>query len=96
MQDLGAHARRERIFVFTACEHCRSLHDSNPYIAHINGTEHRVDYEPRVANRMFGGNLELARPYMVSGELLIELLQRYHHYFGDEVKVEFQPAQERC
>ena len=39
---------------------------------------------------MFGGNSNWRGPiWMPINFLLIEALQRYHHYYGDELKVEF-------
>ena len=67
------------------------FHGNNPYIAHINGIEHRVDYEPGESRTgMFGGNSNWRGPiWFPVNFLLIESLQRYHHYFGDDIKVEF-------
>ena len=66
-------------------------HKDHPYVLHINGDEHRVDYEPAESKTyMFGGNSNWRGPiWFPVNFLLIESLQKYHHYFGDELKVEF-------
>jgi hypothetical protein len=67
------------------------FHRDNPYTLHVNGTEHRVDYEPgESSSGLFGGNSNWRGPiWFPVNFLLIEALQRFHHYFGDDFKVEF-------
>ena len=53
--------------------------------------EHRVDYEPGESSTgLFGGNSNWRGPiWFPVNYLLIESLQKFHHYFGDDFKVEF-------
>ena len=66
------------------------VHKEHPYRLSVNGFEHRVDYEPgESASSAFGGNSNWRGPIWYPGNyLIIESLQKYHHYFGDSVKVE--------
>ena len=65
-------------------------HKSNPYVLHVNGTEHRVDYEPAESSTgLFGGNSNWRGPiWFPVNFLLVESLQKFHHYLGDDFKVE--------
>jgi hypothetical protein len=67
------------------------FHRENPYVLHINGTEHRVDYEPGEAlTGLFGGNSNWRGPiWFPVNFLLVESLQKFHHYLGNDFKVEF-------
>ena len=67
------------------------FHRDNPYILHVNGTEHRVDYQPAESSTsLFGGNSNWRGPiWFPLNFLLVESLQKFHHYFGDSFKVEF-------
>ena len=58
---------------------------------HVNGMEHRVDYEPGESSTgLFGGNSNWRGPiWFPVNFLLIESLQKFHHYLGDDFKVEF-------
>ena len=66
------------------------FHKANPYILNVNGAEHRVDYEPAESSTgLFGGNSNWRGPvWMPVNYLIIESLQKFHHYYGDELKVE--------
>jgi hypothetical protein len=66
-------------------------HQTNPYILHVNGNEHRVDYEPGESKTgLFGGNSNWRGPiWFPVNFLLIESLQKFHHYLGNEFTVEF-------
>jgi len=66
-------------------------HLENPYSLRVNGTEHRVDYEPAEStNGHFGGNSNWRGPiWFPMNYLIIESLQKFHHYLGDDFKVEF-------
>jgi hypothetical protein len=63
----------------------------HPYSLSINGIERHVEYEPgEDASGLFGGNSNWRGPvWFPVNYLLIEALQRFHHYFGDDFKVEF-------
>jgi hypothetical protein len=66
-------------------------HKDHPYVLNVNGMEHRVDYEPgESSSGLFGGNSNWRGPiWMPVNYLLVESLQKFHHYFGDDYKVEF-------
>ena len=66
-------------------------HRDAPYVVEVNGREHRVDYQPAESNSwMFGGNSNWRGPiWFPVNFLLIESLQKFHHYLGDEMQVEF-------
>ena len=65
-------------------------HKNNPYVLQVNGTEHRVDYEPAESSTgLFGGNSNWRGPiWFPLNYLLIESLQKFHHYLGEDFKVE--------
>ncbi len=65
-------------------------HREHPYVLSVNGTEHRVDYEPAESSTgLFGGNSNWRGPvWFPVNYLLIESLQKFHHYLGDDFKVE--------
>src|ERR1700688_2843459 len=67
------------------------FHRENPYSLHVNGTEHRVDYEPAESTTgVFGGNSNWRGPiWFPLNFLLVESLQKFHHYLGNDFKVEF-------
>src|SRR6516162_2656593 len=66
------------------------IHRDHPYILGANGNEYRVDYEPGESSTgLFGGNSNWRGPiWFPVNFLLIESLQKFHHYLGDEFKVE--------
>jgi hypothetical protein len=66
-------------------------HREHPFVLRTDGQESRVDYEPAESTTgMFGGNSNWRGPvWFPVNFLLIESLQKYHHYFGDEMQVEF-------
>jgi len=66
-------------------------HLEHPYLLDVEGTTHRVDYEPGESrSHLFGGNSNWRGPvWFPVNFLLIESLQRYHFFFGDDFKVEF-------
>ena len=63
---------------------------ARPYILHLDGEEHRVDYAPgEGTTELFGGNSNWRGPiWFPINFLLIEALQRFHHYHGDHFTVE--------
>ncbi len=65
-------------------------HAAHPYILSVNGSEHRVDYEPGESQTgVFGGNSNWRGPiWFPTNFLMIESLQKFHHYYGDEFRVE--------
>lgn len=66
------------------------LHADHPYIFDINGSQFRVDYEPAESSiGLFGGNSNWRGPvWFPVNFLLIESLQKFHYYLGDDFKVE--------
>jgi hypothetical protein len=66
-------------------------HHDHPFSIAFNGNVHRVDYEPgESSTALFGGNSNWRGPvWFPVNYLLIESLQKFHHYFGDDFKVEF-------
>lgn len=67
------------------------IHATHPFILNVNGEELRVDYEPGAARTpLFGGNSNWRGPiWFPLNFLLIEALERYHHFYGEEFKVEY-------
>jgi hypothetical protein len=66
------------------------FHAQQPYIFNTNGQEFRVAYTPGEGNsHMFGGNSNWRGPvWFPVNYLIIEALERYHYYYGDDFKVE--------
>jgi len=66
-------------------------HAEHPYVFDINGHEYRVDYEPAESSSgLFGGNSNWRGPiWFPVNFLLIESLQKFHYYLGDNYKVEY-------
>ncbi|MCS6927370.1 MAG: glucosidase, partial [Candidatus Binatia bacterium] len=66
------------------------FHQHHPYTLSLNGTEHRVDYEPAESRTgLFGGNSNWRGPvWFPLNFLLIESLHKFHRYFGDTYRVE--------
>lgn len=66
------------------------VHKDQPYRLPVNGMEHRVDYEPGESSTgLFGGNSNWRGPiWFPVNYLLIEALQKFHHYLGADYKVE--------
>ena len=65
-------------------------HHDHPYTLSVNSMEHRVDYEPAESSTgLFGGNSNWRGPiWFPVNYLIIESLQKFHYYFGDDFKVE--------
>ena len=66
------------------------FHKDHPYVLQVNGTEHRVDYEPAESTTwLFGGNSNWRGPvWFPINFLLIEALQKFHHFYGESLTVE--------
>jgi hypothetical protein len=66
------------------------FHAAHPYILAVNGSEHRVDYEPAESQSgVFGGNSNWRGPvWFPTNFLMIESLQKFHYYYGDSFRVE--------
>jgi hypothetical protein len=65
-------------------------HRDAPYELSFDGVVHRVDYEPAESRTgLFGGNSNWRGPvWFPVNYLVIESLQRLHHYYGESFKVE--------
>jgi len=65
-------------------------HREKPYQFHVNGNTMEVQYQPAESNSgLFGGNSNWRGPiWMPLNYLIIESLQKFHHYYGDDFKVE--------
>jgi hypothetical protein len=66
------------------------IYRDNPYVLNLDGQEHRVSYTPADSdNRMFGGNSNWRGPiWFPVNYLLIEALERYHRFYGDDLRIE--------
>jgi mannosylglycerate hydrolase MGH1-like protein len=65
-------------------------HRDRPYMLGVNGMEYHVRYEPAESSSgLFGGNSNWRGPiWFPMNYLIIESLQKFHYYFGDDLKVE--------
>ena len=65
-------------------------HAEHPYVFRTNGTEHTVRYEPGESSSwLFGGNSNWRGPiWFPINFLMIETLQKFHQYYGDDFLVE--------
>ena len=66
------------------------IHMARPYIFNADGNHYRVDYVPGEGNtHLFGGNSNWRGPvWFPINYLLVEALERYAHFYGDNLKVE--------
>ncbi|HEX2035677.1 MAG TPA: glucosidase [Chloroflexota bacterium] len=65
-------------------------HAERPYMLHAGGMTHEVRYEPGESRSgLFGGNSNWRGPvWFPINYMLIEALQKFHHYYGDDFIVE--------
>lgn len=66
------------------------VHEQEPYVIHVNGQPVSVSYQPGESlSGLFGGNSNWRGPiWFPVNYLIIESLQKFHHYYGDDFKVE--------
>jgi hypothetical protein len=66
-------------------------HKDHPFVLRLDGSEHRVAYEPaESATGLFGGNSNWRGPvWFPMNFLLIESLQRFDYFYRGEFKIEF-------
>jgi hypothetical protein len=65
-------------------------HDEHPFIFEVDGQQYQLDYEPAESTTvLFGGNSNWRGPvWLPLNYLLIESLQQFHYYLGDDYRVE--------
>ncbi|MES1167080.1 MAG: glucosidase [Pseudomonadota bacterium] len=79
---------------FLSAHGVRSLsraYRDQPFVLRAHGGEWRVDYVPGESDSgLFGGNSNWRGPvWFPLNYLLIEALERYHHFYGDSFTLEF-------
>jgi hypothetical protein len=97
---IPSHERLERVLrylfdenEFLAPHGLRALsryHHDRPFTLWADGQQHRVEYAPgESTTNLFDGNSNWRGPiWFPVNYLVIEALERYHHFYGDEVQVE--------
>jgi hypothetical protein len=65
-------------------------HMHNPFVCEAGGRTYSVRYSPAESDSgMFGGNSNWRGPiWFPVNYLIIESLQKFHHYYGDDFKIE--------
>jgi hypothetical protein len=65
-------------------------HADHPYALDLDGIRYAIGYEPAESlSELFGGNSNWRGPvWFPINYLIIEALQRFHHYYGDDFLVE--------
>jgi hypothetical protein len=65
-------------------------HEANPYSLTFGGETFTINYQPAESQSgLFGGNSNWRGPiWFPINYLLIESLQKFHHYYGEELTVE--------
>jgi hypothetical protein len=66
-------------------------HEQHPYEFSVDGTVLTIKYTPAESNvPLFGGNSNWRGPvWMPPNFLVIEALQRFYHYYGDDFTIEY-------
>ncbi|MDQ3621780.1 MAG: glucosidase [Verrucomicrobiota bacterium] len=66
------------------------VYEEQPYHLQLDGSEYCIRYEPgESGSGLFGGNSNWRGPiWFPVNYLLIEALERYHHYYGETLRVE--------
>jgi hypothetical protein len=65
-------------------------HETRPYTWYTDGQTHTLQYEPAESSSpLFGGNSNWRGPiWFPVNYLMIEALQKYHHYYGESFQTE--------
>jgi hypothetical protein len=66
------------------------VHKDNPFVLRRDGLDFSVSYQPAESDSgLFGGNSNWRGPiWFPINYLLIESLEKFHHYYGDDFKIE--------
>ena len=66
------------------------VHEKKPFLFSHGGEHHEVSYVPGESDSwMFGGNSNWRGPvWFPVNYLIVEALERYHHFYGDGLKIE--------
>ncbi len=74
----------------TAFAPCRARISTHPFVLKVDGIDQSVRYSPAESeSRQFGGNSNWRGPiWFPVNFLIIESLQKFHHYYGNDFKVE--------
>ena len=66
------------------------VHREHPYLLEVDGSVYRVDYDPGESSTgLFGGNSNWRGPvWFPLNYLLLESLERFHHFYGPDFTVE--------
>jgi hypothetical protein len=66
------------------------VYGEQPYVFRVGDSEHRVSYDPGESTTgLFGGNSNWRGPvWFPANYLIVEALERYHHFYGDRLTVE--------
>lgn len=67
-----------------------AAHADEPFVFEVDGVRHSVAYSPGEApSGMFGGNSNWRGPvWFPLNYLIIEALERFHHFYGEDLRVE--------
>jgi hypothetical protein len=66
------------------------IHEKLPFVMSVDGHDYRVGYEPAESRTsVFGGNSNWRGPvWFPPNFLMVESLQQFHHYYGDDLRVD--------